>query len=1554
MRQKALVPSTIVVLLLISIVPLTVSSSDTVISNDITWDENKILSGNITIAEGASLTILPGVTIDGGDGYKIEVAGSLQAHGVHFFSDATPQSPSSHGAGLWQGLVVAATGLVNLEDVIIENTNAGIRSDGSLIIENLTVADSYVGIRNAGVGQINQFRTEAIDNEAILNSGTITLEGGVINNSAIGIKSTGIAIIENSTFSNVGVAITATAGDLTAKDLTMSAVSVGLATNSGVRFQASGIQASDISLLADLSNADDFNLDDVQADGNQLLKSNSATGVRISNVNFSGMVEINLPVIEQDCDGNCSIEGVAISDAKYGVLLTGLGNHHVISSAVYGQQYALRSSQQGHLSINNSSFSSQEAGIITRDTDTEIIGNVFSSTTSRQSIAADIIGGNHNWENLTTSKSYDSGDYNSIGCKAWYATITASNLQADNFSTGILVQESDLSAQHIAAIGGQSHGVELVKGDLVVNQLETKFQSKGLLMGQESQSTIYHWVAELHDMPLEVEEYSAAYVLDLSVVNSNPAFSDASGLGELYYGSTTNLAITTAIYKEFLPTTIEITDMSGNPIQAIVTVNTFQMESDENGEVSTPLFSDGSVVTASIYGTGVSKLLNGGVEGQSIQVPVIPSGDWVISSNSSITIQSNTGLQELTGNLILEDNAVLIIDNTELIMQTGSTISISDNASIMGSNAIITSDTISIADSSYISSYDSQFSTTIEANVSWSCNGDRNVDNLILKLDLSLSSNCHLLINNGQISGQAIIPASSSLNITSSIQISVIDRGNPLVNALIDYQGVSYSTDQSGEVTIQAIARLVDNQQDYSGSVETVVLSYNSYNEVISWNTSKPKTHQFIVSNIDVNQINSGNVILDSVWSPYYLDSNLIVPLGRSLTISSGVVLRAADGVSITVDGALRVNQATISSTGLGDRWAGFILGDSEFSMIDLVSTNVLEASPALSIFEYGAFIGQEVVFARSLSTDPLISFSSTSNASFSLSNSQLSDAGSGCIDADQTSVTLTLVDVTLERCGGPAIRAEQTNLAISNITVGSGSSNGLVLTDVTGELTGLFGTDFDGAGSLLKLDYINEEFIIKNITGKAGQSPAIAGSNNRALNLHNVELTGAPAIDFDYSSGTLSDITLHGEGVGTGLISHHGRFSSNIALSNIKITGYNVGIDLHADDVAAVSRMSIEDSIIDCSTAISVENYPLSISQTSILGMIEFSGATSLQVYDSAFEIKQNISLWDEAIVELFETVTFVSQFDNTVKPGDYSVISHYSDGSKITSLVSGQSPSINILTFTADASGSEKSLVSLIVEAASIGHPIQTLEVNTLEGLSPTISFELSTNSPPQFTILSPNSTSIIMQQTEFSSIISATDDLDLSTELNYTWTIFDNGGAQIYSFTSNNSTHLMTIISPGDHILQVKVTDTLGAWSEQLSSLNVKLLDSDQDLISSCDESNWFDLANSRSCGPDVYDDDDDNDGFIDTRDKWPKDPCAWQDTDNDGSPDNINCPDGETTDLFEDQDDDGDGVPDVLEGKSTKDSSFDSVTLILLVLCAVVVVLFLGRMKKGMNQ
>ena len=67
------------------------------------------------------------------------------------------------------------------------------------------------------------------------------------------------------------------------------------------------------------------------------------------------------------------------------------------------------------------------------------------------------------------------------------------------------------------------------------------------------------------------------------------------------------------------------------------------------------------------------------------------------------------------------------------------------------------------------------------------------------------------------------------------------------------------------------------------------------------------------------------------------------------------------------------------------------------------------------------------------------------------------------------------------------------------------------------------------------------------------------------------------------------------------------------------------------------------------------------------------------------------------------------------------------------------------------------------------------------------------------------------------------------------------------------------------------------------------------------------------------------------------------------------DELNCPDGLTSDLFEDQDDDGDGIPDTLEGStSNSDGSFNSVTLILLVLGVIVVVLFLRRTRQGLQE
>ena len=190
-----------------------------------------------------------------------------------------------------------------------------------------------------------------------------------------------------------------------------------------------------------------------------------------------------------------------------------------------------------------------------------------------------------------------------------------------------------------------------------------------------------------------------------------------------------------------------------------------------------------------------------------------------------------------------------------LTMGANMAIIVEDNAQILGLNSSITADGIYVNDTSSISSVDSESTLTIDSIVDWNCQGETVVENLFFIQHLTLGSGCQLINNNGGAPEQLVVPVDSSFKVTSSLEISVVDRGLPISNAIIQFDGAEYYTDSSGKVTIDSIARLVDSQRDVIGVNENVIFRFGDFNELITWNTSYAKSHRFVVSTLDASEI---------------------------------------------------------------------------------------------------------------------------------------------------------------------------------------------------------------------------------------------------------------------------------------------------------------------------------------------------------------------------------------------------------------------------------------------------------------------------------------------------------------------------------------------------------------------------------------------------------------------------------------------------------------------------------------------------------------------------
>ena len=1541
MRSRAV--ALFVLLLATSLTPIA-SSDVTITVTDATWDgESRVLDGNVTVSPTSTLTIEPGAIIDTGD-YWIQIDGSLIATDVEFMSSITPTSQGSTGAGLWPGIIISSAADAVLTNVTIRGAESALAVHGDVTIhEEILITNSYIGFDIHATGTViaENVTMDTIDIQAVHNEGQFTITTGEFTNAATGISSSNQLTASDVTFIQTGFALDIVAGDATITGLGLDNVSVGIGSDAGASTTVSSIFGQSVTLLIDGSGTDDLTVSDALLTGDRLVWG-SVESIYVSDIDFTQQA-LDRTAIDIRCTIDCNFEDITLSQTEIGFDIDGPGVTEIKNSDIESTNIALRGSGDGLLILENSNFTSQGKVMTFSGLDTEITDSK-AELSQGDGPAVNVLEGQHEWNEFNVEKAYSSFDATSQGIDAWYTSIQSTELTTSGYSTGAIFEDSTLAAGTATFINGKTTGLYGIQSTFTIEDLTTSAQQYGVRLTDESHLQTSTWAANYHNTPLLLEEESTANARTFTPQNTAQGSSDAVGDGTFLYGGPSTSIISTTAYGYLYETYVSFTDINNQPIQANAYAHNFLSTADTNGVASLPLLSTGSMVDVLYQGAGVRAELIGNQAGQSVQIITVPQGDWNLPSSSTVVLgaKPDGSPHMLNGNLNFATNSQLKLIDTTLIVDSSSSVDLGASGTLSGDGGILNATSLSLNVQSTFTSEGNGLE--VQSPVQWSCSSSQSISNVRFTSTLSIGALCEVEMTGGEANEQITVGTGGSFSLFSVLEISVLDKGVPVEGATIIVDGQTVSTDALGEASAQTTARSVDSQEDIQGGTKTVTMQIQSFTEFFAWDTKRSTSHTFMASTVPTGMINSW-LVLEKSWSPYRLEGDLTIASTTKLTVNDGVELRIASQAIIDVQGVFEAGSATISSTGFGARWGGLVLDGIVGSRIQLSGTQLVEGSPLLTASGYGEMVAENVNFARSAGADPLISISSSAQATISISNSHLRDAGSMCIQSQSPDAKIVLDGVEFTNCNGDAAWVRLSDVEFNNVTINEGMEDGLALIGVTGHVSGLKTPSFVG-DSTVRLESIDGNFIIEDSQISVGSEIGLIAFNCEDIILRNLEISGAPGIDIDETSGQMEQISAHGNGVGTGVTIRHGKASS-MMISDLSITNYSVGLRLHAHDFEEPGVAYMHNLTIDSPDALSVEYYDAQISDSDLSGSISIAGST-INIIDSS--IIGTKSLSTEGILNEWSTHSLSAMLNGISVEATYVISSELLDQ---PSTYNGQFIDI-MLQYSKHTETESQSSTNATIETYSAMSLVNNSEFELGNNINQQVIISLLPNAAPVASVSAPYSGQRFMETTPIEVIYTVLDDTTILSDIAMSWKVFDAQSQLVTEglISDTGSSFNVTNIGPGLYVLQVIATDDLSLFSTVEIDFEVTLLDTDGDWTSSCSSDTWFDAANGVQCGPDIYDPDDDNDGRLDENDVWPTDACAWMDTDDDGQPDRIECPEGKTTMLFEDQDDDGDGTPDELEGKSSTKNEDQSTGLLLIGgIIVIVLIVFFVRTRRG---
>ena len=1522
MRLRSFLLAAIMTLSTLSVV----IANDTVTTQDVDLSGNHTMSGNFTVSHGTTLTIKPGSVLDMQD-YWMKVEGTLIADNSTIMSSIQTSGQGSHNAGVWDSLAINQGGTANLDNVTISNAKSCMIVDGILTAKSLTIEDCLIGIEVAGQADITGLSIESVDNDGLRISGTATLSDVVFTDITTGLASTGSVVLTDGDFTQTGTGVSLTGGSADIEDLNFVS---GVGNAVSISSSASG----DIDVMTGTSrnaivaiDANGFSFSNIDMSGERLVNSWSAGNLSISGAVYdstSAETPIDIRTSQTVSLSNVALTGQfstfqgSYSAPWIGMSLAGSGTYHIDNSSIESIDTALVTSGTGTLSISDSLFTSEMNGLSFSGISSTSLDNVTVNISSGGDIGIDILQGHHEFSNLAINMPPNQFGIDGTGIEAWWCSITGDELSVNGFANSSKIHESFATFEDLNLMNSSKQGLYASSSSVYVSDsMTTQLADIGMTL-ISSDVVLRTWSANYHEDGAVIDSESELTVWSMTSLGN--LRSDFTGDGTVNYGTTQMLDVEATVNDNRLwETTVYFEDLTGNPVDADWQTLGFSGTASSGSSVL-PVSEMGSQIVATFGGVGAISTPTG-VQGgtHTIQVPIMPQGDWTLPAGSIVVLgPTEDGTPHTAGgNITIPANANLVLQDTSLTIPQGATLTVDSYGIFTGENSEFHGNVVS--HSTHFANSEST-NLSIQGNVFWtSCQSDIAVYNLHINGDVQLDNSCKVTINSGSVPSSIVVGTGAVFEIVNTLHVTVLDKGEPVQGASVSIGGQSVTTDAEGMVSKSTTSLLSDSSGTTISGLVQVQMNVGQITDLMAWNTSMSMHHTFIASTVQGGTLDSW-LELEKLWSPYHLTSDLVIPVGETMSVNDGVSLRIADQVTITVEGTFNSGYSTISSMGDGARWGGLVVGEDSETTVRVIGTSMVEGSPLISIEGQSDIVLSHAHFARSSSAEPLLrSTGSVSMAALSIISSKFTDSASHCIEL-QGSIELDIDDVETSNCNSDALWVQSSLLAIDGMV----AEDTIRMSGVEGEIHDLVGTDV----------------VVNNVDGfmMSGLTlESISGSDNREVNIHDATITGAPAIDLDNTAGELSNLAIDCGGSGTGLTAHHGRASSSITVSDSTITSCTKGIDLHTDGESA--PMVLNNVAIDSMVAISSDGFDLEVNQGTLNGSLDVDSAIA-NLYDVA-PLSQSTSSGE---ITIWSTHIFDVRLGGN--PQSANLLLSVNDGLLWEGTAQGSSVQVSIPTKYVDDTGTQDfDTVRVIATAENLPETEKILTFGLDE--EEIIQFDMIGNQAPEIEIIIPDDGFRVMETLpiEIRAIIS--DDLDSNQDLEIVWKVV---AGQNELMELNGEWNNITDLAMGTYVLKLEVTDKQGKMSSDSLSFEVTLLDSDGDWGITCNSDSWFDKEENLYCGPDIHDTDDDNDGVLDVRDAWPTDPCANTDTDNDGQPDVVQCPFGVTTWLVEDQDDDGDGTPDVSEGSaSSGDSESSPIGTIIFVMIFILAAAFMLMRK-----